>query len=128
MAHSNEELMRRGYEAFADGDMETLDEIMSDDVTWHNPGRNPFAGDYEGKQEVFGFFGRLSQEVDSFSNEIHDVLANDDHVVALVRQSLTKDGETFEDVAVHVAHIEDGQLRSMWTHPYDQFGSADFWG
>lgn len=128
MTHPNEDLMRRGYEAFIQGDIETLDELISDDITWHSPGRNPFAGDYEGKEEVFGLFGRIAEETDSFEQDIHDVLANDDHVVALVRQRIEKDGETIEDVSCHVAHVEDGQLRSMWLHPYDQFGSAEFWG
>lgn len=128
MAHPNEDLMRRGYEAFANGDMETLDGLLADDITWHSPGQNPFAGDYEGKQEVLELFGRIQQETDGFEQEIHDVLANDDHVVGLVRTTMTRGDESFEDVVCHVAHFEDGQLRSMWIHPYDQFGNAEFWG
>ena len=45
MANSNEDLLRRGYDAFAVGDLQTLREIMDPDVVWHVPGRNPLAGE-----------------------------------------------------------------------------------
>ncbi|MDX1619643.1 MAG: nuclear transport factor 2 family protein [Nitriliruptorales bacterium] len=120
MAHENEQLIRRGYEAFANGDMETLDEIFADDITWHSPGDNPLAGDFEGKQEVLGVLGKIGEITDSFSQEIHDVLANDDHAVALVKNRATRGGETFESTAVHVYHVENGQVTSFWNHTYDQ--------
>ncbi len=54
MAHPNEELLRRGYDAFTKGDMEAVNELFADDIVWHNAGRDQFAGDYHGKDEVFG--------------------------------------------------------------------------
>ena len=56
--HPNVELTRRGYEAFAKGDMATLSELLADDVTWHVDGAGPLSGTYHGRVEVFGFFGR----------------------------------------------------------------------
>jgi ketosteroid isomerase-like protein len=35
MAHPNEDLLRRGYEAFAAGDINTVLAIFSDDIAWH---------------------------------------------------------------------------------------------
>jgi ketosteroid isomerase-like protein len=61
MAHPNEELTRRGYAAFATGDMVALDELFADDVIWHVGGRSPLSGDYKGKEAVFAMFGRLAQ-------------------------------------------------------------------
>ena len=46
LAHPNEDLVRRGYEAFATGDMATLNEFFADDVVWHAPGRNELAGTF----------------------------------------------------------------------------------
>jgi len=80
--HPNLERARAGYEAFASGDMATLNDVISDDIAWHNGGNNILTGDYEGKDAVFGFFGRLAEETGgSFENEVHDMLANDDHGV-----------------------------------------------
>ncbi|MDX1658038.1 MAG: nuclear transport factor 2 family protein [Nitriliruptorales bacterium] len=126
MAHENEQLIRRGYEAFANGDMATINEIFADDITWHSAGDNPLAGDFEGKQEVLGVLGKIGEITDSFSQEIHDVLANDDHAVALVKNRATRDGETLESTAVHVYHVENGQVVSFWNHPYDQAKSDAF--
>ena len=33
--HPNVELTRRGYDAFAKGDLAALSELLADDVTWH---------------------------------------------------------------------------------------------
>ena len=40
MAHPNEDLIRKGYQAFAAQDMATLNELFADDVVWHAQGRN----------------------------------------------------------------------------------------
>ena len=83
--HPNEETARRGYTAFQAGDMATLDEIMSDDVVWNTAGNNRFSGAYVGKEATFGLFAELMQASGgTFKNELHDVLANDDHIVGLV--------------------------------------------
>jgi len=60
--HPNIELTRRGYEAFAQGDLAALSELIADDVTWHALGVGPLSGTYHGRDEVFGFFGRLAEE------------------------------------------------------------------
>ena len=59
MAHPNADLVRKGFEAFAAGDMATLDAIMSDDVVWHASGAGVLAGDFVGKQAVFGSFALI---------------------------------------------------------------------
>ena len=50
--HSNVELTRRGYEAFAKGDLATLTELLADDVVWHVQGVGPLNGNYHGRDEV----------------------------------------------------------------------------
>jgi len=35
MAHPNEDLVRRGYDAFARGDMDTLRELFDPGIVWH---------------------------------------------------------------------------------------------
>lgn len=48
------------YQCFKNGDMEKLrNEIFSQDIVWHLPGRSPIAGDKKGMTEVLGFFGSL---------------------------------------------------------------------
>ncbi len=127
MAHPNEDLLRRGYDAFAKGDMDTLNELFADDVVWHSAGNNPLAGDYHGKQEVFGLFARLNELTDSFEQELHDILANDEHAVALVRVRGSRGDRTMEQNAVHVFHMVDGKVKEYWLHNFDQAASDAFW-
>ena len=89
--HPNVELTRRGYEAFAKGDLATLSELIADDVTWHSNDAGPLSGTYHGRDEVFGFFGRLAEETaGTFRLDVHDVLANDEHAVALCTLSASR--------------------------------------
>jgi ketosteroid isomerase-like protein len=41
MAHPNEELLRRGFDAFSSGDMGTLAQVLDQEVVYHVPGRSP---------------------------------------------------------------------------------------
>jgi hypothetical protein len=45
MAHPNEELTRRAYDAFSRGDVDTLRRLFADDAVFYEPGRNPVSGD-----------------------------------------------------------------------------------
>ena len=49
MAHRNEDLARRGFEAFTTAGMATLNELFADDIVWHSPRRNQLAGIFRGK-------------------------------------------------------------------------------
>jgi ketosteroid isomerase-like protein len=121
----NLEKAKAGYEAFAEGDMAALNELMADDIVWHFPGDNPLSGDYKGKEEVFGMFAQLAQETGgTFRNEIHDLLANDDHAVALVNMYAERGGRTLEANSVHVSHWKDGKLAEFWSMQEDQ-GAVD---
>ncbi len=128
MAHTNEDLIRRGYDAFSSGDMQTVDELLADDVVWHIPGRSTVSGDYRGKQDVIGFFGKLIEMTGgTFKLEVHDVLANDEHGVVLVRATAERDGKTFDDRGAQVLHIEGGKVKEFWGHGWDHHAADEFW-
>jgi ketosteroid isomerase-like protein len=129
MAHPNEELVRKGYGAFAKGDLNTLGELFADDIQWHTPGQNQLAGDLKGKDEVFGQFAKIAELTGgNFSLEIHAVLADDEHAVALVVARGERDGKKIEDRQVHVFHVKGGKVTEFWGHPTDQRAIDDFWG
>ena len=127
MAHPNADLVRKGFEAFASGDMVTLDAIMDDDVVWHASGTGVIAGDFVGKQAVFGSFATIPQETDSFSQDIHAIVADDDHTIALVNATATRRGKTVTLSQVLVFHLEDGKAKEVWITPFDQAAADAFW-
>jgi uncharacterized protein len=128
MAHPNEDLVRRGYAAFGAGDMAALDDLFADEVIWHVGGRGPLSGDFAGKDAVFAYFGRLAQETGgSLRIDIHDLLANDEHVVALTTSSAERQGKSLTDsTAVQVFHVRDGKVTETWFTQTDQHASDEF--
>ena len=126
--HPNEELLRKAYAAFSAGDDATLRELMASTIVWHAPGHNPLAGTYRGPDEVLGYLGRLRELTDgTYRVELHDVLANDEHVVAMHRASAQRHGRTLADGAVNVCHVGGGQVTEVWSMNGDQYLVDQFW-
>jgi len=127
MAHPNEDLVRRGYDAFAKGDMETLRELFDPGIIWHFPGRSPLAGDPRGVDAVLGFFGgTMELTAGTFRAELHDVVANDQHTVGLHLATGERGGRTLEDREVLVFHIRDSKVTEVWQHVENQYTYDEF--
>ena len=126
--HPNVELVRRGYEAFSKGDLQTIDELFADDIVWHNGTTGPFAGDRRSKKEVFEFFGELAERSNgTFAIEVHDVVGGDEHVVALTTTHGTRNGKSLDSRGADVWRLRDGKAVEFW-HMATNTGVADeFW-
>lgn len=119
---------RRGYEAFTTGDLATLAELFSDDVTWHVNAGSPLDGTYTGRDQVFGYFASLTQELGGTLNiDLHDILANEDHVTALCNVTATRKGTTYSDQMVNVFHVRDGLVTECFTATCNPALSLEFW-
>ena len=61
-AASDSDVIRRGYEAFSRGDMDTIrQEVFAADIHWHQGGNNQTSGDYDGVDAVLGLFQKFFQ-------------------------------------------------------------------
>jgi ketosteroid isomerase-like protein len=60
--HPDSALIRRAYEAFGRGDLETLGSLMTADVIHHVPGSNPLSGHHKGREAVLDLYRRLGEE------------------------------------------------------------------
>lgn len=128
MPHPNEDLVRRAYEAFAQGDMETVRSAFADNIRWHVQGESPLSGVYIGHVEVLGLFRTLAERSGgTFSLEVHDVLANDEHAVVLVRERATREGRTLVSTQAHVLHLSNGKVTEFWGLPTDVAAVDAFW-
>ena len=125
---ANAEIARRAYEAFLAGDTAVLGELMADDIVWHSGGNNPLSGTYRGQAEVFGLFAKIGELTDGpYALEIHDIVANDEHAIALVRTKPQRAGRELDSRAVHVWHLAEGKLTEFWTYPEDPSAVDEFW-
>lgn len=127
--HPNATLVRRGYELFSNGDIDGFMALLAEDVHWHVPGRCPLAGDYKGRQEVLGYL----TSIDELSggtyriSEVHDVVANDEHVVGLHHSVATRPGKTYDYNEIVVFHVRDGQIAEVWEAYANLYEIDEFW-
>jgi ketosteroid isomerase-like protein len=128
MTHPNAELLRRAYDAFAQGDIPTVLETFADDITWHIPGRSPLSGDYTGPDEVVGFFSK-SMELSGGTLRVQaeEFLAQDDRVVVLSTVSAERKGHAWSAPEVHVWRVVDGKAVEFREFQADQQTEDEFW-
>jgi ketosteroid isomerase-like protein len=126
--HPNVTAIRRGYEAFAAGDMATLRDTWTEDIIWHVKGAGQLGGDYLGPDEVFGFLGKLAEETGgTFRLDVHAILADDEHGAVLATAIAERHGKSLSSQVVHVLHASDGKTREFWVATTDPAATLDFW-
>jgi uncharacterized protein len=127
--HSNVARIKDGYAAFAKGDLAALNDLFADDVLWHVEGRNQLVGDYRGRDAVYAFFGRLMEVTEgTFHLDVHAVLADDAHGVALVVTTASRAGRSVTTQNAHVFHLRDGRVTEFWDASTDQYSTDEMLG
>ena len=91
-------------------------------LQWHEAGRNQVSGEYHGRDAVFGLLGKIFEITGgSLRIDPHAVFADDEHGVALVNVSGSRDGRIINVNAVHVMHLRDGKVAEFWNANTDQY-------
>ncbi|MBE8469875.1 nuclear transport factor 2 family protein [Streptomyces justiciae] len=96
--HPHAALVRKGYEAFSRGDMDTLRGLMTADCTQHVPGSGPLSGDFKGQDAIIEMYGRLVEETGGTMRvELRQTLVDGrGHVVALHHTTAQRGGKTYD--------------------------------
>lgn len=125
----NAAIVRRGYEAFSTGDLETLTELFGDDVSWHTPGRSPLAGDVVGREAVFARLGRYRAETGgTFRADLKRVLTDEDGRVICIHRNVAERGGAHLDVyCCIVFELENGRIVDGREHFFDLDAWDEFW-
>ena len=106
---SNADLVRRGYEAFNSGDVETLTEIIRDDAVLYQPGSTDVSGEYRGREAVLGFFGKLAgRSGGTFRAEMDELYASDRNAVVVHHATAQNGSRALDTQTVLVFTLEDG--------------------
>jgi uncharacterized protein len=113
--HPNAQIARAAMEAFNRGDLQAFAESLSDDVVWHAPGKNRYSGEFRGKAAALGRFKEQGEAGVSFAfTDVHDIVANDDHVLAMLEMKTTGPGGETSGRAVFVMHVKDSKMTEFW--------------
>lgn len=103
MSHANARSYEAAMRALAAGDVDSYMAFLAEDVQWWDLGsREPVIGK-EAVAQLLTSNG-LAPDI-----EIHDVLANDEHLVALIHFRATRDMEEFDVSHAEVLHFNHGR-------------------
>jgi uncharacterized protein len=114
--HPNATLARQMLDKLNSGDMQAGSEMLADDVVWHEIG-NPNA--VKGRAALAERMTGTSAPDYTITAELHDVVANDDHTIALATATATRDGKSFTYRVAEIYHIRDGKVAERWAFSDD---------
>jgi ketosteroid isomerase-like protein len=123
--HPNATAFRRVLDAMDSGDMQSAMEALADDVEWHEIGR---AEPIRGKATMMERFTSGEGAGWDITGETHDVLANDEHAIALVNATARKDGQEFHYRTAEIVHMRDGKITARWAFSDDTDAINRFFG
>jgi ketosteroid isomerase-like protein len=106
----NIEIVKKGYEAFSTGDIETVMSLYDDNIEWVQAGESAISGIYHGKAELGELLRRLGEKTTTV--KALRFLADGDTVVVL--SEATVGGETSQDVEVFT--LRDGKVVRAQTY------------
>ena len=121
--HPNVTAVRELLEAFNEFDVEKITAGLDPNVKWHMIG-------VETAEGIEGLQAMMPDSAESFDiqAEVHDIVGNDEHVVALVNAKATVGGQTFEYRTAEIYHVTDGKITERWAFSDDTAAINDFFG
>ena len=108
--------------AMSAGDMSGLGAAIADDVEWWEIGATEPVRGKEALLERMQAFGEYN-----ISAQLHDVVANDEHLIALVSVAATKGDATLHYRTAEIHHVNAaGQITERWAFSDDTQAIIDF--
>jgi ketosteroid isomerase-like protein len=114
--HPNAVAYRRTADAFRARDFAALQALFDPDVVWHIPGHNIRAGEVRGLDAVVALLAGLPA---GYTISEHDVLGNDEHVVALSNMGVRRPDLELMTRVANVFHFREGRQVERWFYPED---------
>ena len=106
----NAQVVTQAYDAFRNGDIPSLLELLSDDVEWEVPRIVPQGGSFSGRDGVGEFFAGLGAKWNELEVDIESLVSDGEHVVGLgtARGNLAGGGAGYG--FTHVFTVADGKI------------------
>lgn len=123
--HPNAALFREVSAKVDAGDVHAMVATLADEVIWHEVGSDqPLIGKVVVRERLAS--GGLAQvKVDS---RLHAVVADDEHIIALVGTTATRDGRSLTFRTAEIMHVRDGKVTERWAFSDDTARIIEFLG
>ena len=110
----NTALVKKLYDAFARGDIQTILDNLAPNVEWvtEGPAIIPYAQKYTGIDNVRGFFQALATTQENHKLVTYEFIAQGDKVATSGRYAATvkETGKHFDTAVAHVFTIQNGKV------------------
>lgn len=104
---SNVDIVKRLYQAFSEGDLDTVFNLIDPSIEWIESDGIPYAGTFKGHDAILnGVFAKIGAEWDGFTAQVDQFIDAGDIVV-----TLGTDSGTFKATGKHMA----APTASVWT-------------
>lgn len=115
-----EAVVRRYFET-VHANVSAVPDLYTTDAVLHYVGRHRLGGEHRGRDGIRALFEQSRLAFRGTQRlQVHDVLANGTHAVALLRASAARDGASSEWHRVVVFHLAGDLIREQWIHDSDQ--------
>jgi len=121
--HPNATLLRELDAKMKAEGPEAMADYLGDDVEWHEIGRDE---PIRGKAALVERWAGMGGAGGTFSVDLHDVIANDDHVVELVTATVTMGDKTLTYRTAEIMHVRDGKITARWAFSDDTAAINEF--
>jgi len=128
MSDTKEDTVRRGYKAFGEGDMETLGSLYTDDVVQTMSGNNQLSGEYKGRDNVIGLYGKIFElSGGTFKAELKSVKTEGGKVVSVHHSQGERGAKTLTDDESIAFTFSGDKISRLDVTAGDQAAVDDFW-
>ena len=121
--HPNAVTLRQALEAFNRGDIQQFADLVADDVEWHQIGEPEVLHGKAALAASMPGEGAVDYEITA---DVHDVVANDEHTIALVNATGRRGDQTLEYRTAEIMHFRDGKVTERWAFSNDTEAIAKF--
>lgn len=112
--HPNAAAYRKAAEAMSAGQFEGIADSLADDIVWWMIGVDE---PLRGKAALMAMMSTASDF--EIKVDLHDVVANDDHLVGLAKATVTRNGRTLTYRTAEIHHVKDGKITERWAFSDD---------
>jgi ketosteroid isomerase-like protein len=113
--HPNATLVRSVLDGLNSQNFEAMFEFVADDIEWHEIGRDE---PIRGREALMARMAEMPPGA-SITADLHDVVANDDHTIALLTATATMGDQSLTYRVAEIYHIRDGKLTARWAFSDD---------
>jgi ketosteroid isomerase-like protein len=118
MSQENVEIVRRGHEAFEQGDLTAALELLDPEIISYTAAPLPEPDEYHGPEGLLQWFANWTEGFDDYVQHAEEYTEAGDHVIARVHQRGTgaQSGVPVEDRFWFLHTLRDGKLVRIGVH------------